>query len=67
MKKVEPIEYNKDGSIKVINLAADAGNADWIRTARLLKEGKTEEAKKLFNTPMYELDDGDKPNKQSKK
>ena len=53
MKKVEAIVRNKKGEIVSINLAADAGNADWIRTARLLKAGKTEEAKKLFNTPMY--------------
>ena len=52
MKRVKPIEKNKKGEI-IFNLAADAGNADWIRTARLLKAGKTEEAKELFNTPMY--------------
>ena len=57
MKKVKAIVKNKKGEIVSINLAADAGNADWIRTARLLKAGKTEEAKKLFDTPMYELDD----------
>jgi hypothetical protein len=56
MKKVKPIIKHKDGSIE-FNLAADAGNADWIRTARLLKAGKIEEAKKLFNTPMYYLED----------
>ena len=54
MKRVKPIEKNKNGEI-IYNLASDAGNADWIRTARLLKAGKTEEAKKLFNTPMYYL------------
>ena len=57
LKKVKPIEYNKDGSIKIINLAADAGNADWIRAARLKKLGKLDELKKLHDTPMYELDD----------
>ena len=57
LKKVKPIEYNKDGSIKIINLAADAGNADWIRAARLKKAGKLDELKKLHDTPMYELDD----------
>ena len=55
LKRVKPIE-KKRGEI-IYNLDSDAGNADWIRTARLLKAGKTEEAKKLFNTPMYELDD----------
>lgn len=59
LKKVEPIEYNKDGSIKMINLDADAGNADWIRAARLKKAGKLEELKKLHDTPMYELEDDD--------
>ena len=57
MKKVKAIVRNKKGEIVSINLAADAGNADWLRTARLLKAGKAEEAKKLFDTPMYELDD----------
>jgi hypothetical protein len=56
LKKVKPIIKHKDGSIEY-NLDSDAGNADWIRTARLLKAGKTEEAKKLFNTPMYYLED----------
>lgn len=55
-KQVKPIEKNKKGEI-IYNLASDAGNADWIRTARLLKAGKTEEAKKLFDTPMYYLTD----------
>ena len=57
MKKVKAIVRNKKGEIVSINLAADAGNADWIRTARLLKAGKAEEAKKLFDTPMSELED----------
>ena len=56
MKRVKPIEKNKKGEI-IYNLDSDAGNADWIRTARLLKAGKIEEAKKLFNTPMYKLED----------
>ena len=55
-KQVKPIEKNKKGEI-IYSLDSDAGNADWIRTVRLLKAGKTEEAKKLFNTPMYELED----------
>ena len=56
LKRVKLFEKNEKGEI-VFNLAADAGNADWIRAARLKKAGKTEELKKLFNTPMYELED----------
>jgi len=57
LKRVKPIEKKK-GEI-IYNLDSDAGNADWIRTTRLLKAGKTQEANKLFNTPMYYLDDED--------
>lgn len=56
MKRVKPIEKNKKGEI-IYNLDSDAGNADWIRAARLKKAGKLEELKKLHDTPMYELED----------
>ena len=56
MKRVKPIEKNKKGDI-VINLDSDAGNADWLRAARLLKKGKTEALKKLHDTPMYKIDE----------
>ena len=56
MKRVKAITKNAKGEI-VFNLSADAGNADWIRAARLKKAGKLEELKKLFNTPMYYLED----------
>ena len=53
-KRVKPIEKNKKGEIP-FNLDSDAVNADWIRAARLLKEGKKEELNELLNTPMYKL------------
>ena len=58
LKKVKAIERNAKGEI-VFNLSADAGNADWIRAARLKKAGKLDELKKLHDTPMYEIDDDD--------
>ena len=57
LKKVKAIERNAKGEISSINLSADAANADWIRAARLKKAGKLEELKKLFDTPMYKLED----------
>ena len=56
LKKVKAITKNAKGEI-VFNMSADAGNADWIRAARLKKAGKLEELKKLHDTPMYELED----------
>jgi hypothetical protein len=40
-------DIDENGEI-VINLAADSENDDWIRSARLLKQGKKVESK-----PMY--------------
>ena len=40
-----------DGKLQ-INLSATASNDDWIRAARLLKEGKQEEFDKLDNEQM---------------
>lgn len=37
----------------IIDLATDAANDDWIRAARLLREGKKEELEKLENQQMY--------------
>lgn len=51
IKKVETIEYDEEGNL-VFNLGASAANDDWIRAARLKKEGKLEELKKLEETPM---------------
>ena len=56
-RRIKGIERNAKGEIININLCADAGNADWIRAARLTKAGKEEELKKLHDTPMYEIDD----------
>lgn len=57
MKKIKPVEKDKDGNI-VFNLDADEANADWIRAGRLLKKaqaGDKEAAaklKKMEETPM---------------
>lgn len=51
MKKVKAITFNKGE--KIFNLASTTSNDDWIRSARLLKEGKIEELKKLDEEPMY--------------
>ncbi|MCF8328019.1 MAG: hypothetical protein K9I29_06955 [Bacteroidales bacterium] len=53
-EKVEPIEYDEEGN-PIFNLAADAANDDWIRAARLKKQGKWKELKKLSETKMYRL------------
>jgi hypothetical protein len=55
MKKVRSIKI-KNGEL-VFNLASTAANDDWIRSARLLKEGKTEELQKLNDEPMYYRED----------
>ena len=52
MKRLHPIEYDKDGN-PIINLSADAANSDWIRAARLLREGKTAELEELEATPVF--------------
>jgi len=36
LEEVPQVEKDEDGNI-IINLAADAANADWIRAARKLK------------------------------
>lgn len=59
-KKVEAIEYDEEGN-PIFNLGASAANDDWIRAARLKREGKLEELKELEETPMVyvELEDGE--------
>jgi hypothetical protein len=51
MKKVKAIEI-KNGE-PVFNLAASEANDDWIRTARLLKEGNIQEFEEMDAKPMY--------------
>ena len=53
-EKVPPIEIDDAGEI-TFNLDSDAGNGDWICSARLPKK----EQEKRFNTPTYRwvLDD----------
>ncbi len=63
LKKVKPIEINAKGEM-VFNLAADTANADWLRAARLLKQGRIKEVEKLSKTPMYYLADDDEPKDQ---
>ena len=53
LKKVELEIRDKDGNVIGFNLAASAANDDWLRAARLLKEGKTEEFRKLDSEPMF--------------
>ncbi len=48
-KEREPITVDEDG-VPTFDLASDEGNDDWLRTARLLNEGKQEEADELFDT-----------------
>jgi len=50
---VNAVTIDDNNKVKSFNLEADAMNGDWIRAARLLKEGKTEELKKLENTPGF--------------
>ena len=52
MKRIYPIEYDKNGE-PIINLAADAANADWIRAARLKREGRLDDLNELEATPMF--------------
>ena len=53
-KAVEPIEYDEDGN-PTFNLAADAASDDWIRAARLKKQGRWKELKKLSETKMHRV------------
>lgn len=51
MKKVKAIEIIN--GVTVFNLAASEANDDWIRAARLLKEGKIKEFEEMDAKPMY--------------
>ena len=51
-RKVKTIEKNKKGEI-VFNLASTAANDDWIRAARLEKQGKFKELDKMMKQKMY--------------
>ncbi|MGM0582926.1 MAG: hypothetical protein ACQETL_19775 [Bacteroidota bacterium] len=65
-KRVEAIEYDEDGN-SIFNLGASAANDDWIRAARLKKQGKLEELKKMEETPMVYVDlENDDDNDESK-
>ena len=65
-KKVEAIEYDEEGN-PIFNLGASAANDDWIRAARLKREGKHKELKELEETPMVyvEIED-EEENKNDK-
>ncbi len=51
-KPIKKIERGKDGEI-IINPGSTAANDDWIRAARLSKEGKIKEFEEMDNTQMY--------------
>ncbi len=55
-EKIPPVEYTKDGEM-IINLACDGANADWIRAARKLREGKEGEVKEMEEEDTYRLKD----------
>jgi hypothetical protein len=55
MKRVKTIEV-KDGET-TFNLASTEANDDWIRAARMLKEGKLTELERMNKTPMYYRDE----------
>lgn len=57
MKKVKAVEI-KNGRI-TFNLASTEANDDWIRAARLLKEGKVSEFEKMDASPMYYREEKD--------
>jgi len=54
LEEVPPVEKDEDGNI-IINLAAEAANADWIRAARKLKEGKEDEVREMEKKKMYRI------------
>lgn len=54
LEEVPPVEKDENGNI-IINLAANAANADWIRAARKIKEGKNEEVKEMEYKKMYRV------------
>ena len=67
-KKVEAIEYDEDGN-PIFNLGASAANDDWIRAARLKRDGKHKELKELEETPMVyvKLDEEEEEDDESTK
>ena len=60
MKRAKAIKQTKDGDL-VFCPESDAMNADWIRSARLMKRAQAgdkeaaKELERLENTPMYEI------------
>jgi hypothetical protein len=61
--KINPIEIIN--GVTCYNLAASATNDDWLRAARLLKEGKMEELQNLNDEPMYCYQDLEKSTKSN--
>lgn len=55
LKKAKPIIRNKKGEIIGFNLASDEANHDWMRAARLLKQGRKAEVERLSKQPMYKI------------
>lgn len=55
MNTIKPVQYNKNGLIKSLNLNADAANDDWIRAARLREKAKSGDEK--IAKQLLELED----------
>lgn len=51
MKRVKA--FTKKKGERVFNLASDNANNDWIRSARLLREGRIDELRELESQPTY--------------
>ena len=56
-KPVQPVEW-KNGEPH-LNPGADGANVDWLRAARLKRQGKEKELKEKFDTPVYDIDEDD--------
>ncbi|MGM0566310.1 MAG: hypothetical protein ACQESX_06105 [Bacteroidota bacterium] len=66
-KKVEAIEYDENDN-PTFNLGASAANDDWIRAARLKREGKHKKLKEMEETPMVYIEpDKEETDDESKK
>lgn len=49
---VNSIHIKEDGAV-VFNLDSMESNVDWLRVARLLKQGEDKEVKEMDSNPMY--------------
>lgn len=58
LKKTQAVLYDKDGNT-IFNLASTEANDDWIRAARLKKQGRLDELEGIKKNAMYEIKDED--------